>query len=91
MLGALTMLAGIAWFVLLIILLIKQFQYGGVMHGIVGVFTCGLWTYLWGWINSSELKIRNLMIVWTIIIVLYLILMIRAGGLHFLSGNTPGL
>lgn len=91
MLGALTILVGIAWFILLIILLIKQFQYGGVMHGIAGVFTCGLSTYLWGWIKSSELKIRNLMIVWTIIIVLYLILMIRAGGLRFLTDMAPGL
>jgi predicted Zn-dependent protease len=53
--------------IILIIVLIKQFKYGGVLQGIIGIITCGLWTFIWGWIKHKSLAITKIMIVWTII------------------------
>ena len=61
-------LVGLGSLVCWIMVLIKQFQ-SSVVHGIIGLVTCGLWTLIWGWINAGKLNLRNLMLVWTILIV----------------------
>ena len=53
--------------IIFIIVLIKQFKHGGVLQGIIGIITCGLWTFIWGWIKHKSLAITKIMIVWTII------------------------
>jgi hypothetical protein len=61
-------LAGIvvlAQFVLGIIVLIKLFQEKGALHGILGFF-CGIYTFVWGWMNADRLNIKGIMIAWTI-------------------------
>lgn len=65
MLGILGMVAGLASLACLIMVLIKQFQEAGPLHGIIGIVTCGIWTYIWGWMNSGRLALRNLMLIWT--------------------------
>jgi hypothetical protein len=80
--------AGLAWLICFIIVLIKQFQEGGILHGIIGIITCGLWTFIWGWINSGRLNIRNLMLIWTLIWVVAIILNSMSGALNFHSGVT---
>jgi hypothetical protein len=57
----------------LIIVLIKLFQEKGVLHGILGLI-CGLYTFIWGWMNVDRLNIRNIMIVWSVCIVLAIVL-----------------
>jgi len=57
-----------------IIVLIKQFQTAGVVHGIIGIITCGIWTLIWGWMNASNLGIRNIMVIWTVLFIACLIL-----------------
>ena len=74
MLAILAYAIGLASFVCFIIVLIKQFQEGGVLHGIIGIITCGIWTFIWGWINSSRLGFRNIMMIWTLLIVVQLVL-----------------
>ena len=72
----LTILAGIvaiANLVLLIMVLIKLYQEKGVLHGILGLI-CGLYTFIWGWMNVTRLNIKNIMMAWTACIVLWLIL-----------------
>jgi hypothetical protein len=56
-----------------IMVVIKLFQEKGVLHGILGII-CSLYTFIWGWMNVSRLNIRNIMIVWSICIVLAIIL-----------------
>ncbi len=63
------MLVGLASFVCFIMVLIKQFQNGGAVHGIIGIITCGIWTFIWGWINAGNLNIKNLMMAWTLLII----------------------
>ena len=53
--------------IIFIIVLIKQFKHGGVLQGILGIITCGLWTFIWGWIKHKSLAMTKIMILWTII------------------------
>jgi len=54
-------------FIIFIVVLIKQFKHGGVLQGIIGIITCGLWTFIWGWIKHKSLAMSKIMILWTII------------------------
>ena len=71
--GILALIVGIANLVLAIMVLIKLFQDKGVLHGILGII-CLLYTFIWGWMNADRHNIRNIMIYWSIGIVLSIIL-----------------
>jgi Tfp pilus assembly protein PilF len=51
-------------FILFILVLIKQFK-AGVLKGILGIITCGLFTFIWGWIKHKQLEITKIMLIWT--------------------------
>ena len=87
MLGILAMILSLASLVCWIIELIKQFQNGGVVHGIIGIVTCGIWTLIWGWMNAGKLNIKNIMMIWTLLIIVCIILNVMTGGFHFSVGN----
>jgi len=90
LLGVLAMLVGLASFVCWIMVLIKQFKDAGPIHGIIGIVTCGIWTLIWGWMNATRLNIKNLMLIWTILFVVYIILYIMGAGAMFASmGGLP--
>jgi hypothetical protein len=55
--------AGIASLVCWIIVLVKIFQAGDVLWGILGL--CGIVAFIYGWINVNKLGIRNVMLAWT--------------------------
>ena len=84
-------LAGVGSLICFIIVLIKQFQNGGALHGIIGIITCGLWTFIWGWMNSGKLNIRNIMLIWTVLYLAAVILNVMSGALTFTGrmGATP--
>jgi vacuolar-type H+-ATPase subunit I/STV1 len=88
MLGILGMVAGLGCLICFIIVLIKQFQNAGVVHGIIGIVTCGIWTFIWGWMNGSKLGLRNIMLVWTVLIVISMACNILGGGFNY-SFGTP--
>jgi hypothetical protein len=71
-----------------IIVLIKQFQNAGPVHGIIGIITCSIWTFIWGWMNASRLNIKNLMMIWTLILIICIILNVMSGGFSY-SFGTP--
>ena len=86
----LQLLISLGAFVCFIIVLIKQFQVGGVVHGIIGIITCGIWTFIWGWINSGKVGIKNIMLIWTALIVISIILGIAFGGFNYsFHAGTP--
>jgi hypothetical protein len=91
MLGILAMVLSFASLICFIMVLIKQFQNAGVVHGIIGIVTCGIWTLIWGWMNASKLNIKNLMMIWTLLIVVCMILNVMSGGFSYSVGNmsTP--
>lgn len=51
-----------------IIVLIKLFEEKGVLHGILGLI-CGLYPFIWGWMNATGLDIKNIMWLWTGLII----------------------
>lgn len=59
--------------ILYIVLLVKLFQHGGVGLGILGFF-CSPFTYIWGWVKSTEFRLKKIM-VW-----LTLTLLVSAGA-----------
>lgn len=69
----------LAAFVVQILVVVKMFQNAGALHGILGII-CGLYAYIWGWMNSTKLGIRNLMIIWTILIIIIIILNLVFGA-----------
>jgi hypothetical protein len=81
MFGMFSYLAGFGAFVCFIIVLIKQFESAGVVHGVIGIITCGIWTFIWGWINSREQGITSLMLIWSVLVV-------ASGGFHLFPGSA---
>lgn len=64
----LAQLVGLAGLIPFIIVVIKLFQTKGALHGILGII-CGLYTFIWGWMNATTLGIKNIMVIWTVILV----------------------
>jgi hypothetical protein len=87
MLGILALLCGLGALICAIIVLIKLFQEKGALHGILG-FLCGLYTFIWGWMNASRLGIKNIMVIWTLLIILYCVFGALGGGFSY-SFGTP--
>jgi hypothetical protein len=85
----LQMLISLGAFVCFIIVLIKQFQVGGALHGIIGIITCGIWTLIWGWMNSGKAGIKNIMLIWTALIVVSIILGAIGGFNYSFKAGTP--
>jgi hypothetical protein len=84
----LLILVELAAFVCFIMVLIKQFQNAGVVHGIIGIITCGIWTFIWGWMNAGKLNIKNLMLAWTVLILICIVLQF-AFGISMMPYSMP--
>ena len=74
---ALAYLCEVGAFVCFVLVLIKLFQQKGVLHGILGII-CGLYTFIWGWIEAARLNIKKIMLIWTILIIASSILVVLA-------------
>ena len=89
MLGILGLILWLGCVICFIIVLIKLFQEKGALHGILGLI-CGLYTFIWGWMESSRLNIRNIMLIWTLLIILSIIVNVMTGGFNYHFGTpTP--
>ena len=77
-------LALLGAFVLMIVVLIKSFKQGGVLTGILGIVTGGLYTYIWGWLKSKQLQLTKPMLLWSVC-------MILVGALVFVTGPAKML
>jgi hypothetical protein len=67
---------GLGFLVCFIIVLVKMFQNGHTVLGIVCIICCGiggLVAFIYGWVKSSEWGIQNVMIIWTICFILTII------------------
>ena len=72
-------IVNLAAFICFIMVLIKQFQTAGPIHGIIGIITCGIWTFIWGWMNAAKLNIKNIMLIWTVLILICLVIQFAFG------------
>lgn len=87
MLSLLGALMSLGCLICFIIVLVKLFQTEGALQGIIGLI-CGLWTFIWGWMNAGKLNIKNIMLIWTLLIVLAIVLNVAGGGFSY-SFGTP--
>jgi len=88
MMGILALVVLVGCIICQIIVAIKIFQNDGALKGILALI-CGLFGLIWGWMNSSRLGIKNIMMIWSLLIVVYLILG-AIGGFNFnYSMGTP--
>jgi NAD/NADP transhydrogenase beta subunit len=60
----LSIVAGIGSLICFVMVLIPLFREKGALHGILGII-CGLYTFIWGWMNVTRLNIRNVMLAWS--------------------------
>ncbi|MBC8029169.1 MAG: hypothetical protein H7Z16_03580 [Pyrinomonadaceae bacterium] len=67
---------------------IKIFQNDGALKGILALI-CGLFGLIWGWMNAGRLGIKNIMMIWTVLIILYVILAMMSGGFSYSLGPGP--
>lgn len=67
-----------------IIVIVKMFQTAGAVQGIIGLL-CGLWAFIWGWMNSDKVG-KNIMLAWTALIILSGVLGSLSGILTFSYG-----
>jgi hypothetical protein len=86
MLSLLALVASLGSLICFIIVLVKLFQNAGVLQGILGLI-CGLWTFIWGWMNAGKLRITNLMLIWTLLILLSIVLNVASGGFNYSFGT----
>ena len=56
-----------------ILVLIKMFPAEGVLKGILAII-CGLYAFIWGWMNAAKFNLRNIMIAWTVAIIVSVIM-----------------
>jgi len=61
-------LASVACLIPLILVVIKMFQAKGPLHGILGII-CGLYAFIWGWMNAEQQGLKKVMIIWTVLII----------------------
>ena len=62
-----------------IMVLVKIFQSGDTLWGILGI--CPLVAFIYGWVKNQALDIKNIMMVWTLCIIGSLILNFVAVGM----------
>ena len=72
MLIALAGISGLACLVCFIMVLIQMFKNENIGLAILGIF-CGLWAFIWGWMNASKHALKKIMLIWTIATILYMI------------------
>lgn len=77
-LGILALIAGIGSIVCWIIILIEMFKRENVLLGILGII-CGLWAFIWGWMNVGKHDKRQVMQIWTACIIAGIVLQVMAG------------
>ncbi|OYV06147.1 MAG: hypothetical protein CFE26_07855 [Verrucomicrobiales bacterium VVV1] len=70
-------LGSLACFVLV---LIKMFKTEKPLMGILGILSCGIWAYIWGWMNSTKHGLKQIMLGWTVAIVLCVVGSLMSGA-----------
>lgn len=88
--AALGMVLSLGCVICFVIVLIKLFQNEGALKGILGLI-CGLYTFIWGWMNATKLNIKNIMLIWTILLILTIVVNVMTGGFSYSTGmpTTP--
>jgi hypothetical protein len=73
LIGIVALLIFLGCVICYIVVLIKLFQNEDTIKGILGII-CGLYTFVWGWMNANRYGIKNVMMIWTLLLIVSIIL-----------------
>jgi hypothetical protein len=73
-------LASLGSVVCWVMVLIKMFPAEGPLKGILAII-CGLYAFIWGWINSGRFNLKMIMLIWTACILISML----TGGMSAFS------
>ncbi len=59
-------LASLGSLVCFIMVLIQLFKAKGAGHGILGILSCGIYPFIWGWMNAKKLALNQIMLIWSV-------------------------
>ncbi len=74
--------------VCLIIVLTKLFPAEGALKGILGII-CGIYTFIWGWMNADQQNIRKIMQIWTLCFIASIVLQVLTVVMAGASSELP--
>lgn len=83
----LALAAGLVSLVCWIMVLIKMFPAEGALKGVLAII-CGLYAFIWGWMNAGRFNLRNIMLIWTVAIIVSVIANMMSGGMAAMQ-NLP--
>ena len=83
----LALAAGLVSLVCWIMVLIKMFPAEGALKGVLAII-CGLYAFVWGWMNAGRFGLRNIMLIWTVAIIISVIANMMSGGMAAMQ-NLP--
>ncbi len=66
----------IAMLILAIIVLVRLFQRKGVLHGVLGLVSLGIYPFIWGWVKNKAEKLTLVMSLWTLTILVEIVLVV---------------
>jgi regulator of sirC expression with transglutaminase-like and TPR domain len=87
--SGLYVLLSILGFIMFVLVLVKLFKAEGVLKGILGIISCGIYPFIWGWVTNREHRLTKVMVVWTVTIIASFVipLTLLSGGLLSLVGT----
>lgn len=88
MLGILGWVVLVVWLICWIIVVIKIFQNDGALKGILALI-CWLFAFIWGWMHAGRLGVKNIMMIWTVVLIICLIIGAMGGYNFSYSVGTP--
>jgi hypothetical protein len=72
-------IAGLGSLICWVIILVQMFQKDTVLKAILGII-CGLWAFIWGWMNLEKHGQKTVMIVWSLCFVIGVIANVMVAG-----------
>ena len=82
-------LASLGSVVCWVMVLIKMFPAEGPLKGILAVI-CGLYAFVWGWMNAARFGLKNIMLAWTVCILITIATSVL-GAASMFSGMSSGM
>ena len=58
----------------LLYVLVKMYNEKGILHVLFGFFCCTIYPFIWGWLNASRLRMYDIMVFWTAIVIFSFVL-----------------
>jgi hypothetical protein len=77
--------ASIVSLVCWIMVLIKMFPAEGALKGILAII-CGLYAFIWGWMNAARFNLKTIMLIWTVAILISVVANMMSGGMAAMQG-----